>query len=179
MVNAFDIISIMKVKIISNKIQEFNGIRYYLCGNYYQNSDKKNRLHREVWQYHNGKIPKGCVIDHIDRDRNNNQINNLRLATYSMNNKNVSEETTKKRREHIDKVRHLSKDWHASEEGKKWHRENARSVWKNRKKNEYECGHCHKKFFAYNNGIVKYCSSNCKQRARTRRLKGLPEDYVF
>ena len=179
MVNMFDIMSCMKVKVISNTIQEFNGVKYYRCGAYFQNSDKKLRLHREVWKYHNGLIPKGCVIDHIDRDVSNNQIENLRLATYSMNNKNVSEENTRKRREQAERIRPLTKAWHASEEGREWHRQTAKKAWENRKKSQYECKHCHKKFYAYSNGVVKYCSANCKHRARTRRLKGLPEDYVF
>lgn len=169
----------MKVKVISPTIQEFNGIKYYLCGAYFQNSDKKLRLHRAVWEYHNGKIPKGCVIDHIDRDVSNNQIENLRLATYSMNNKNVSEETTRKRREHIERVRSLSKEWHASKEGRKWHSEHAKKMWREQKIKFYECMHCHKKFRAAASRNAKYCSLNCRQRARTRRLKGLPEDYIF
>lgn len=171
--------SCMKVKVISNTIQEFNGVKYYLCGAYFQNSDKKLRLHREVWKYHNGKIPKGCVIDHIDRDVSNNQIENLRLATYSMNNRNVSEETTRKRREHIERVRPLSKEWHASEEGREWHKKVGLDSWANRKATERECRHCHKKFYSRANGKAYYCCNNCKHRARTRRLKGLPEDYVF
>ena len=179
MVNAFDIMCDMRVKVISNKIQEFNGIRYYLCGRYFQNSDKGLRLHREVWKYHNGEIPKGCVIDHIDRDVSNNQIENLRLATYAMNNKNVSEEVARKRKEHAAKIRELAKEWHKSEEGRKWHSEHAKRVWRKKKMKQYECSHCHKKFYSMPNQTIRFCSVNCRQRARTRRLKGLPEDYVF
>jgi len=41
--------------------------------------------HRIIWEMHNGPIPSGLDIDHIDRDRANNKIENLRLATRSQN----------------------------------------------------------------------------------------------
>ena len=42
--------------------------------------DKKDYpIHRIIWLYHYGYIPE-CQIDHIDRVRNNNKIENLRLA---------------------------------------------------------------------------------------------------
>ena len=47
----------MQVSRISDTIQEFAGERFYLCGLYFQR--KGNRLHREVWKYHRGEIPKG------------------------------------------------------------------------------------------------------------------------
>ena len=51
--------------------------------------DKKSyTLSRIVWTIVNGDIPEGMVIDHIDRDKNNNQIGNLRMVTQSENNRN-------------------------------------------------------------------------------------------
>lgn len=43
------------------------------------------RLHRVVWELHNGPIPEGLMVDHIDGDKTNNRIHNLRLATHSQN----------------------------------------------------------------------------------------------
>lgn len=42
-------------------------------------------LHRLVWIYHNGDIPKGYVIDHIDGDKSDNRIENLQCITQSQN----------------------------------------------------------------------------------------------
>jgi hypothetical protein len=42
-------------------------------------------LHRAIWIYHNGEIPEGMDIDHVDGDRANNRIENIRLASRSQN----------------------------------------------------------------------------------------------
>lgn len=46
------------------------------------------RVHRVVWEIHNGPIPEGLIIDHKDGNGLNNNISNLRLATYAQNAKN-------------------------------------------------------------------------------------------
>jgi len=48
-------------------------------------------IHRLIWIYHNGEIPEGLVIDHINRVKSDNRIENLRLVTEQENsfNKNV------------------------------------------------------------------------------------------
>ncbi len=43
------------------------------------------RVHNIVWNMHHGIIPKGLVIDHIDRNRSNNLLSNLRLVTQQVN----------------------------------------------------------------------------------------------
>jgi hypothetical protein len=46
------------------------------------------KMHRIIWAYHYGAIPSNLQIDHIDGDRVNNTIGNLRLATQSQNKSN-------------------------------------------------------------------------------------------
>lgn len=41
--------------------------------------------HKLIWIYHNGDIPNLMEIDHIDKDKTNNKIENLRLASRSHN----------------------------------------------------------------------------------------------
>ena len=48
---------------------------------------KQHRTHRLIFAYHYGFLPK--FIDHIDGDKTNNCIENLRNATISQNNQNA------------------------------------------------------------------------------------------
>lgn len=46
---------------------------------------KYRRLHRLVWETFNGKIENGLTIDHIDCNKENNNINNLQVMTRGEN----------------------------------------------------------------------------------------------
>lgn len=51
----------------------------------------KNYLaHRIVWEMHNGPIPEGMEIDHINHNRIDNRIENLRIVTKQCNLRNQS-----------------------------------------------------------------------------------------
>jgi hypothetical protein len=47
-------------------------------------------VHRVIYELHNGPIPKEMQIDHVNGIRDDNRIDNLRLATQSQNNWNSS-----------------------------------------------------------------------------------------
>ena len=70
----------------SNKTQDkkagcVDGVGYQCIGI----DGKVYRAHRLIWIWHNGNIDNNLQIDHIDRNRLNNQIDNLRLVTLSEN----------------------------------------------------------------------------------------------
>jgi hypothetical protein len=46
-------------------------------------------VHRVVWTMHHGAIPKGYQIDHINGDRADNRIENLRVVPQELNMRNV------------------------------------------------------------------------------------------
>lgn len=52
-----------------------------------QIGDETWMLYRLIWIYHYGEIPIGKTVDHKDHDKTNNNIDNLRLATRSEQNK--------------------------------------------------------------------------------------------
>lgn len=51
---------------------------------------KTHMVHRVIWEMHNGPIPDGHQIDHIDHDRTNNLLSNLRAVCVTTNNRNSS-----------------------------------------------------------------------------------------
>lgn len=65
-----------------------NGSGYYIVGC----CSKIHLVHRIIWELHNDPLQYKYKIDHIDRDRSNNILNNLRLTSTSQNamNKNIS-----------------------------------------------------------------------------------------
>lgn len=166
----------MDTIILTEKKQSFNGVNYYLCGLYFQKDGK--RLHRAVWEYHNGEVPKGYHVHHKDGDRSNNNISNLELMKAHDHESlhNSTEDKKARSREHIEKIRSKAIEWHKSEEGRAWHSEQSKKTWAEKKPNEYVCDFCGKKFEtlnSYGKGN-HFCSNNCK--AAFRRKSGVDNE---
>ena len=57
---------------------------------------KVYQAHRLIWMFHNGDIETGLQIDHINQIKDDNRIENLRLATRSQNKSKTQEKSSKK-----------------------------------------------------------------------------------
>ena len=138
-------------------------------------------MHRDVYEYYNGLPPKGMHVHHIDGDRLNNDIKNLELKSPADHLKaHMTQERRNRARLHMLNISPLAKAWHKSKEGKEWHKEHGIKCWENREKKNKKCAHC-KKIYQTTcyHPMARFCHSNCKMKARRRRLKGLAEDYIF
>lgn len=63
------------------------------CGGYSRVcfNGKRYRTHIIIWEMFNKRpVPKGMQIDHLDHNRSNNRIENLRLVTHKENGRNIS-----------------------------------------------------------------------------------------
>lgn len=88
----------------------------------YLNENKQKFVHRLVYSsFHNKELDKSKCIDHIDNNRANNNIENLREVTHSENSKNRN----KKERENHTRILQFSldnefiKEWESTNEIKK------------------------------------------------------------
>lgn len=164
----------METRVISTMKQEFNGVVYYLCGQYFQN--RGIRLHRVVWEFHNGPIPKGYSVHHIDGDKRNNNIENLELLRQSEHQSlhMRDDDRIKKSKMQMEKIRSLAAKWHSSEEGHKWHVQHVKESIHKGTIYTYTCDFCGKEYFSrrkYSEGSNHFCHQNCKAKYRTRRLR--------
>jgi len=168
----------MMVKVISETIQEFNGVKYYRCGQYFSSQQKavrgSRRLHRKVWEYFNGLIPKGMHIHHKDGNRFNNQIENLELldSKTHLSNHMTAERRAIAKENIIAHAVPMAKFWHKSLQGREWHSQHAIESAKKMPYIDMVCQFCGKSYKTKLHMKLKskYCHLNCKMKARRRRL---------
>lgn len=117
-----------RVSILGDTEQLFNGKIYSLSGKYFARGGK--RLHRVVWEFHNGPIAKGLEIHHRDDNRANNQIENLELLPASLHRSMHAQrpESKAKARINIAKGQENARKWHGSPAGHQWHKEQAQRI---------------------------------------------------
>jgi len=153
----------MRVRIINQTTQEFNGERYWLCGRYFQR--KGRRLHRVVYEHHRGRLPTGRKhhLHHKDGNIHNNQIENLELRSasshMSFHSKNSDHENW------IQAMRDGAAKWHGSAAGREWHRKHYEKNCKDafeKAKVHGACEICGGPFFGPK--FKKYCSRKCQQK---------------
>mgnify|MGYP002622439099 CR=1 FL=1 len=153
----------------------FDGRWYTPDGNgYYYNSHTRKRLHQAIWIAHNGPIPKGYEIHHIDHNKENNDISNLACITkeehHRIHNEEMSDELRNWYRDNLNtNARPKAIEWHKSEAGKEWHKEHIRQQIKNgtiNKKIIFRCSQCGEEFesIARNLNGNHFCSNNCRAK---------------
>lgn len=162
-------------------MQTVDGINFYETKQGYllgHIEGKPKRMHIYVWEKHNGKIPKGYQIHHIDGDKENNSIENLQLVTPKEHSKHhiiTNPALIEKVKKNLDYAREFANIWHGSNAGNKWHKEHRKnSIGDKLERNvEKHCEICGKSFFV--NSMCanksKYCGNNCKAKALRRRRK--------
>ena len=154
------------------KSQEFNGKTYYLYNGESYFSRGTKRLHRVVWEFYNGKIPKRFHIHHIDGNKENNSIENLQIiegkehsSTHSTIFHSLNPDFARK---NIEKNQDKCREWHASKEGIEWHKQQAAKFnFGHLTYGKRECEICSSEFTAKNIS-QKFCSNNCKSEYRRR-----------
>lgn len=139
---------------------------------YFQYHDKwkaaPRYLHRDIWIFRNGPIPKGYEIHHHDGNPLNNTIENFRCVTKAEHRKLDAERgayDTPAVKANLNRIRHLTVAWHKSEEGRKWHSENAKKCFANRVATPRPCKQCKKEFLSvFKDAAI--CGPNCAQKVR-------------
>lgn len=167
----------MQVQKISSTIQKFDGVSYYRCGPYFRRKGKL--LHRAVWEYHNGPIPEGYEVHHKDKDRSDNDIENLQMLPESEHRRLHMESPERKEqsRRSIRKAVEAAKSWHSTQDGADFHSRHAKEYWQNAGMNTYVCTYCGKEFQTrnvYGPEENRFCCS--KHRAYWRRDAGIDNE---
>lgn len=136
---------------------------------------KKKSLHRAVWEYHKGEIPKGYHIHHIDGNQFNNEIDNLELVK----GRDHLIEHMKKRvadnpeffKSLAEKGRKHAAEWHSSEEGIEWHKKHAKKIGFGHKTyGKKNCDYCGRKF-TMRRKCARFCHNNCKSANRRQLIR--------
>ena len=66
--------------------QQKEGYMYFV--EYKDKDNRRNRTcHRFIYEYHNGEIPEGLEVNHINHDKTDNRLSNLILSTPKENNR--------------------------------------------------------------------------------------------
>lgn len=157
---------------MSEKVQYFNGLKFTRDDEtgYYLNSTIRKRMHRYVWEFYHGKIPKFYQVHHKDGDRGNNDISNLELIRVGehqrMHGEKLSETERQWRRDNLLKnACPKAAEWHRSPEGREWHKQHGKETIEKLPLKDFVCEFCGKSFQSIQTGS-RFCSSKCKSAWR-------------
>lgn len=163
--------------------QYFDGGLYRLWPSDRYLSRGGKTLHRTAWTAAFGPIPAGCHIHHRDSNTLNNLLANLECVPAG---RHLSDAGHKRQigvpaGQHFSATaRQKAAEWHASEEGRLWHRRHALAAksWTKWKREKRVCLQCSAEFDAVirKNAYQQiYCTSTCKAAAyRARKAEMEP-----
>lgn len=157
--------------------QEFNGRIYRLHSNAKYFTSHKWFMHRHVWEYFNGPIPKGFHVHHKDQNKWNNNIQNLELKEAKSHMSGHVKERFKNNPEWAKEFQRkgiaAAPEWHRSESGIEWHKQHAAAHGFGSPSNiKKDCNQCGKAFVDKSpTGHAKFCHANCKAKALRARYK--------
>lgn len=149
---------------------------YYLCTK--NVNGRRERLHRAVWSYYNGEIPKGYHVHHVDENKENNDISNLQLIISKDHESYHGSEP-----EHIKILvkslplaREKARIWHKSDEGRNVHSKTAKISYEKMSTVIKTCETCGNEFRvkAIKQVDSRFCSNACK--SAWRRKEGLDDE---
>lgn len=139
--------------------------RYFYAFSKGKDGTTRTTLHRQIWKDVYGEIPKGYDIHHKGGDFLNNDISNLECIPKKEHSKKHYCEPDENILAHLNRIRPLTKEWHASVEGLQWHSDHGRQVWENMEGMERICEMCGKAYLtkcARTN--IRFCSRKCINR---------------
>src|SRR3990167_3485277 len=134
---------------------------------YYSRTGGK-RLHVAIWEKENGNVPVGFQIHHKDKNPLNNNLSNLECLSASEHISSHMQELVKdpqyleNLQAHCAEIRPLTKEWHRSEDGRKWHSEHGKESYKHRVLVEKLCANCGMAYQTKDPKKSKFCGNNCK-----------------
>lgn len=160
-------------------IFEVDGIKFYRKPSGYYKSDSVRHdgqyMHRYVWEKHNGPIPAGHHVHHINGDKSDNRIENLACLSAGRHVSGHMREylaTEKGRADSLvalEKARPRAAAWHASREGFELHKQLGKLSWENRERVRLTCSHCGWSYFGYREMQKRgFCSASCQGMARKK-----------
>ena len=136
-------------------------------------------MHRYVYEYYNGEIPKNYDIHHIDENKDNNDISNLQLMQSNEHKKYHGNNLTDIQKQNLRKnlkenARPKATEWHKSKKGSEWHKKHYEEMKdKFHVEKEYVCKECGTKYKSTNVNTL-FCSSKCK--SKNRRKSGIDNE---
>lgn len=165
-----------EVRTVSVRYVEYDGIKFYADKKGYwlgTVNKRAKRLHIYVWEKHNGKVPKGYHVHHVDFNTNNNELSNLQLLSQrehlSLHGKKESNRALA--RINVQKyAQPKSLEWRKTQACSDWAKKNYETSLKkaHEKAVEKVCECCGKEYTAEicKRTIARFCSNACKSKWR-------------